>query len=260
MASNTMEHKPGLIAGSPQSAPPRGVNVGAAERWISLLGGGALIAKGLRRGGPGGLAAAALGAMLAQRGATGHCQLFAALGADTADPAAGAEDRGIAGLLGGPGEVRVESVATVLRPAADLYRVWNDPLNLPRFMKTVTAVQPETERRARWTVNPPVGPSIEFVAEKTHQTEGEHIAWRSADTTVLEHTGEVRFRELPTGRGTAVHLNMKFTPPGGAIGANIAGLFDGAMEMQLRAELKRFKQWIETGEVATIEGQSSGRA
>jgi uncharacterized membrane protein len=55
-------------------------------------------------------------------------------------------------------------------------------------------------------------------------------------------------------------MRLRFLPPGGAAGASVAALFDGAAEMKLRGDLKRFKQMVETGEVATTDGQPSGRA
>jgi uncharacterized membrane protein len=268
METNTLEveRKPG---GTLEFSRPEGrenggdgggtpLNLGQMERWASLLGGGALVVRGLSRGGAGGIATALLGGALVQRGATGHCPVYGALGLDSSEEGGGAMEGGMSGLLGGTREVRVEAVATVNRPAAELYRFWRDAGNLPRFMSSLESVQPENDRRARWTLKPPVGPTIDFDAEITHEAEGEHIAWRSADSAVVEHTGEVRFRELPTGRGTEVRMKLDFTPPAGAVGAGIARLFDGATEMQLRADLKRFKQLMETGEIATIGGQPGG--
>lgn len=60
------------------------INVGKIERWFSALGGGGLVLYGLkRRSGPG-LALALLGGVLIHRGATGHCYLYQAIGANTA--------------------------------------------------------------------------------------------------------------------------------------------------------------------------------
>jgi uncharacterized membrane protein len=60
-------------------------NVGEAERLLSLIGGGALAAFGLMRGGLAGLALGLVGGGLLYRGATGHCHLYGALGVSTAD-------------------------------------------------------------------------------------------------------------------------------------------------------------------------------
>ena len=63
------------------------VNVGRIERWLSMVAGGALAAYALkRRAVPGGTAALA-GAALLYRGATGHCDLYQALGVNRAGAA-----------------------------------------------------------------------------------------------------------------------------------------------------------------------------
>src|SRR4051794_23372689 len=77
------------ISAAPRAVQGTGaVNVGLAERWASLIGGGALALYGLSRRSPGGIALALIGAGLAYRGASGHCSVYQALGLDTA----GADD------------------------------------------------------------------------------------------------------------------------------------------------------------------------
>jgi uncharacterized membrane protein len=63
---------------------PMRVNVGDPERTLSALGGGALFALGLARGGCPGLAMLWGGAALLLRGVTGHCGVNEALGRNTA--------------------------------------------------------------------------------------------------------------------------------------------------------------------------------
>ena len=63
-------------------------NVGTIERWITALGGGALLAWGLgniQRKPPLGAALALGGAALLFRGASGHCPVYEALDMNTAD-------------------------------------------------------------------------------------------------------------------------------------------------------------------------------
>jgi uncharacterized membrane protein len=63
---------------------PLEVNVGEGERTWSALGGGALMAAGMLKGGGLGLALLWSGAALLLRGVTGHCTVNAALGRNTA--------------------------------------------------------------------------------------------------------------------------------------------------------------------------------
>src|SRR5262245_19177812 len=59
-------------------------NVGVAERWASVIGGGALALYGLSRRSMPGAVLAALGASLAYRGIAGRCPVYGAFGIDTA--------------------------------------------------------------------------------------------------------------------------------------------------------------------------------
>jgi uncharacterized membrane protein len=61
------------------------INVGETERYLSLAGGTVLAAYGLARGSLPGLLLACIGAGFICRGVTGHCQVYEALGQNTAD-------------------------------------------------------------------------------------------------------------------------------------------------------------------------------
>ena len=52
---------------------------------------------------------------------------------------------------------------------------------------------------------------------------------------------------------------MQYDPPGGSVGIKIAKLFGRAPEQQVATDLRRLKQLLETGEIATTEGQPAGR-
>ncbi len=226
-------------------------NVNSTERVVSVLGGGALALYGLRKGDLGGIALALLGGAVLQRGVTGHCQVYASLGVSTAEPGASAS---------ASNTVDMRATATIRKPAAELYSTWRDAQNLPRFISFLEGVEVLSDTRARWTLNAPLGQEIAFEARIVEDVEGQRIAWRSEEGAMIAHTGEISFRSAPADRGTEVDLRLHFMPPGGRAGAALLSLFDGAAEVKLRADLKRFKQLMETGEIATTDGQSSARA
>ena len=64
------------------------LNIAPWERWASLAGGAALVATALRRPSPVTVALAAGGALLLERGLTGQCALYRALGYSTRHRAA----------------------------------------------------------------------------------------------------------------------------------------------------------------------------
>ena len=68
----------------------------------------------------------------------------------------------------------------------------------------------------------------------------------------------MRFIDRPDGRGTEVRVVIEYIPPAGRLGSWVASLFGEEPEMQVREDLKRFKQLVETGEVARTEDQPTG--
>ena len=82
---------------------------------------------------------------------------------------------------------------------------------------------------------------------------GEVIAWQSTEDAPVPNSGRVTFRDAPGGRGTQVELRIAYDPPGGAVGQMAAKLFQREPNIQARRELKRFKQLMEAGEIATAE-------
>ena len=233
------------------------VNVGQVERWASSIGGGALAAYGLTRGSLGGIALALVGAALVHRGVTGHCNLYEAIGYGTAGSA---ELRNMENVSV-PGErgMKVEKSVTINRSPEELYAFWRNFENLPRIMNHLESVQVLGGNRSHWVAKAPAGTSVEWDAELYNEKENELIAWRSLEGSDVDNAGSVHFEKTPGGSGTVVRVVLKYDPPGGALGAAVARLFGENPEQQIDEDLRRFKQLMETGEVATTEGQSSGR-
>jgi len=238
----------------PAAKRPARVNVAAPERLLSLCGGSALAAYGLKHATPGGLVLALAGAALAYRGLTGHCQVYGALGVTTA------ERQGPATSVPAGQGVKVERAVTVLRPAEDLYRAWRRFENLPHFMEHLEAVHTLDDRRSRWTARGPFGKRFTWDAEIVTDRPGEVIAWQSLPGADVDTAGSVHFEPAPGDRGTVVRVVLKYDPPTGRAGATLARLFQTAPEQQIREDLRRFKQLMEAGEIPTTVGQTSCRA
>jgi uncharacterized membrane protein len=60
----------------------------------------------------------------------------------------------------------------------------------------------------------------------------------------------VNFDEAGAGRGTRVRVRLQYRPPGGKLGAAFAKLFGRDAATEIREDLRRFKQLVETGEIA----------
>jgi len=240
----TGELQPGS-AGSEQ-------NVGELERLLALGAGSLLVLDGITRRSPLGLALAALGGGLLYRAWSGYCPLYDTLGVSTStahSPAAG-----VAANQG----VKVVRSVTINRPAAELYRMWHDFEGLPRFMSHLVSVHTKGDR-SHWVARAPVGMSVAWDAEIVNDEPNRLIAWRSLEGSQVATAGSVHFTPAPGNRGTEVRVTLKYDPPAGRLGSWLAWLFGEEPGLQVRDDLYRFKQLAETGEVATVKDQASGR-
>lgn len=214
------------------------------ERWASVIGGGAMVLFGLQQGSLRGILTAVAGGSLAYHGVQGQKSL----------PDAVIEAAGINKTL------RVEKTVTINRPAEALYNYWRNFEQLPIFMRHIQSITVIDLRRSHWVAKAPLGQSIEWDADILDDRPNELIAWASVDGADVDHSGFVRFKPALGDRGTEVKVVTEYNPPGGALGVAFAKLFGEAPEQQIGDELNRFKQLMETGEIATTEGQSSGRS
>lgn len=154
-------------------------------------------------------------------------------------------------LLEEKGDALVGKTVTINRPRAELYAYWRDFSNLPNFMENLVSVEMLDHRRSRWVVKAPAGKTVEWTAAITEEIEGELIAWASEEGADVPNSGRIDFRDAPGGRGTWVSATILYDPPAGIIGKVIATMFQREPAIQARRELRRFKQLMETGEVAT---------
>ncbi len=231
----------------------RDINVGTAERWASVIGGGVLALYGLTRGSLGSTLLGLTGGFLVYRGATGHCHLYGALDINTA-----AQMR--RPLLSVPYNqgIRVEKAVTIDKSPEELYRFWHNFENLPRFMHHLHSVTTISDKLSHWVAKAPAGMTVAWDAEIINDQKNEWIAWRSLPNADVDHAGSVHFNRAPVGRGTEVKVEMEYRPPAGKIGAAIAHLFGGGPALQVEEDLDRLKQMIEAGEVAVTGDRYPG--
>jgi uncharacterized membrane protein len=155
--------------------------------------------------------------------------------------------------------IHVEQAMTINRTPWDLFQFWRNFENLPRFMRHVESVKVLDDKRSHWSVDGPAGRKVEWDAEIINEEPNTLIAWRSLGNADVDNAGSVRFVPGPEGRGTEVRVVIDYIPPAGRVGNWVAKLFAKNPSSEIREDLRRFKQLMETGEVPTTEGQPRGR-
>ena len=154
--------------------------------------------------------------------------------------------------------IKVEKTVTINKPQDELYNFWHNFENLPQFMSHLKLVKVVEEKRSHWVAKAPLGTTVEWDADIIEDKKNEFISWSSVKNANIENSGFVRFKKAPGNRGTEVEVVIVYQPPGGKIGAAIAKLFGEAPKQQIGDDLNRFKMLMETGEIATTEGQPKG--
>ena len=139
---------------------------------------------------------------------------------------------------------------TINKRPQELYAYYRDFRNLPTFMENVVRIDELGGGRSHWVVKAPGGTTVEWDARLTEEQEGAVLAWEAEDGADVANQGRITFRDAGA-RGTVVTATIAYEPPAGFIGRIVAKMFQREPAIQARRDLRRFKQLMETGEIAT---------
>ena len=214
-------------------------NVNDWERLVSVTAGVALVWLAIRQRRARGVAATGVG--LVARGVAGYCPVNALMGR-------GADRSDTRVALSGDRGVHVYESIVINRPAIELFRFWRDFSNLPRFMEHLEEVDVITPTRSVWTARAPAGMRVEWEAEVINEIDGELIGWQSTENADVATAGSVKFVPV-LGGGTEIIVHLQYEPPAGKLGSFVASMFGEEPAQQIRADLRRLKEILETGGV-----------
>ena len=225
-------------------------NVGRGERIASGIAGALLVGNALFNrkeslSGTSRILSLLSGAALVGRGMSGKCAGYSILGISTAAK----EDHS---------GINIYKSVTVNRPVNDLYGYWRNLKNASNFMSHIKSVDVFDDKTSEWTAVGPFGFTTNWKAHITAEERNEYIAWESLPGAEISNIGSVRF--MPNKRGeTEVILHLRYNPPAGKAGAFLASLLGEDPSTQIENDLRRFKQLMEVGEIATTKGQPQGK-
>lgn len=200
-----------------------------ATRLLVGIAGGVLLAQGIRSRGIIGRSLSAVGIGLVTR-AVSHSSPRQLLKLATA------AWRGIS----------VEKTITVGVPVEQVWELWNNFENFPRFMTHLQEVRKIDEGRSHWVAAGPAGMPVEWDALVTDWVPQQFIGWTSAEGSSVETTGQVRFRPISS-ESTEIDVRMEYHPPAGVAGHAIASLFGTDPKRAMDEDLVRLKIMLEDG-------------
>lgn len=212
------------------------------DRGVSIVGGGLLAGYGAQRGDWVGAGLALLGGGLVLRGVSGYCPVCQAMHEN------GRKHSQVAAVAAGQG-VKVDRSITIRCRADDLYYLWSNLDHLPRFFSHLAEVHSEGNR-SHWVAKAPAGMRVAWEAEIVNQQPDRLIAWRSLEGSQVGTAGSVHFTPMGDGETTELRVLLRYDPPARKLGAWLAWLFGQDPAQQIDADLRRFKHWVETGQLA----------
>ncbi|HEX9297223.1 MAG TPA: SRPBCC family protein [Polyangiaceae bacterium] len=154
--------------------------------------------------------------------------------------------RRLIGIGAGPRAIDLHKTIVVAAPIDEVFAVFANFEQFPRFMEHVREITITGEGRSRWTVAGPAGAPIAFDVEINQLSPSRVLSWRTMPESVIEHTGTVQFEEQPDG-ATRLDVRMSYNPMAGAMGHAVAKLFRVDPKHALDADLVRFKSLLEEG-------------
>lgn len=217
-------------------------NVGTMERVLSVLGGAYLLYNAMMRPKVNPLQATA-GTYLMLRGVTGICLAYQGLGKTEVDFRAE--------------NINIKTALTVNRTRDQVYAAWRRLDELPNFMKHLKQVEVLDQTTSEWTAFIPghIG-TLSWKSEIVKDDPGALLSWHSLPGSSIENAGKVTFEDAPQS-GTELHVVISYHAPLGILGEKAGRLLNPIFERMVEEDISNFKRYIENGESATIERQSS---
>lgn len=207
----------------------RTVNIGKAERVVSILGGGWLLWNSLMNRRARGIKSIAAAYML-YRGITGNCAAYTMAGRQS-----WREYR----------NVNIRDSLYIKRSPISLYHMWRNLENLPRFMTHLVSVEKIYDNIYEFKARIPGNPlPLQWKSCIVMDIPGEMISWKSLPDALVENSGKIEFRQTGV-NSTELHLNISYKPPMGLLGGMVSDFFHGQLEETIKQDIDAFKIFAE---------------
>jgi uncharacterized membrane protein len=150
----------------------------------------------------------------------------------------------------------VIATVTINKPPEEVYAFFRTFEQLPRFMDYLESVEQIDETLSRWTAKLPGGRTVSWEAELIEDRPGELLAWQSLQRSPIQTRGRVTFTKTPGRNMTEVRVEMELGVTRIGTRRSFARWF---AKSQIKGDLSRLKQVLETGEVLRSDASVFGK-
>ncbi len=137
----------------------------------------------------------------------------------------------------------------IARKPEEMYPFWKDLSNVTKLEPFLESARRLGADRWRWRARIRGGPVIEIDTEIVRDQPNQLIEWRSREGSPVKLRARIEFLPAPADRGTLVRASIELHGPIMLLARRASAAGFGP-ELRLEQHLRRFKQLIETGEIA----------
>jgi len=151
----------------------------------------------------------------------------------------------------------IEARVTIQRPVEQVFGFYRDFRNLPSFLGDVMAIEQIDPTTSRWTIEGPLGIRVDWTIKVTEERANELIRYETVTSPSLRTFWEIDFAPGLEAGGTEVREVMR--APLGRLGRAALALIGKFPAEEVSANLRRFKQLMETGRVTDTSYSVPGK-
>jgi uncharacterized membrane protein len=148
----------------------------------------------------------------------------------------------------------IEASVIIQRPVEEVFAFYRDLRNLPSFLGDVMAIEQIDATTYRWTIQGPLGIRGHWTTKVTEERPNELLRYETAETGTA---WEVHFATGPQAGSAEVREVMR--APLGRVGRLALALIGKSPNEEVRANLHRLKQKMETGHVTDTSYAVAGK-
>ncbi|VXD02281.1 SRPBCC family protein [Sphingomonas sp. 8AM] len=154
-------------------------------------------------------------------------------------------------------DAAARAAITIGRPADELRALWLSPDVQSAIWADFADVSTADDGATDWVAHGPAGGTYRW--RTAAQATDDEVRWSTLDGADVANTGVLTFRTAPGDRGTELHLDVRFDPPGGVVGEAVGKLFHVVPREIVAKALYRFRALALTGEIPTTDPQPAAR-
>ncbi|AWI26533.1 SRPBCC family protein [Flavobacterium pallidum] len=207
-------------------------NVSKLERILMVAGGTYLLYKALS-GKKNNISKGIAGGTMLARGISGYCPVY-----DLAEKSGTFKSA----------NVNIRTTITIDKPVSEVYALWRNLENLPKFMSHLDSVKEINKTTSEWRAKGPSGfGHISWKANILMDEKDHLLSWHSVPDSTIDNAGKIYFRENGP-ESTALDITISYHAPLGIAGEAAAKLLNPWFTKMVNHDIENLKSYIETGQ------------